>query len=232
MQYAHDNDYLKKEKAPVRNFTLPPMNYKLLESMRIYLESRGLRHDVAMSNGWYPSMIRGEARVVIRSTSKRYPELNFWQARSMVDASELRYDSPKGNRADALGIVRGASSHRFCLVVTEGPMDALAAAAIPGMDGVCTFGKNPSALQLEHLSHLTQQYSFVILVPDSDSPEFVGIIINALSYHPHVDVLMLEQFKDLASVPSDKREDLMNAIVSSNVVDDGTTFAKGEVNTW
>jgi hypothetical protein len=213
MNYAHDQHYKKHEHSPVKAFVLPPVVTEYGEAMQTYLKSRHLSFDIAKANGWYPAHVRGEPRVIIRSVSNGFPGLGFWQGRSMLADSQLRYDSPKGNRSDALGLVQGETYHPVTLVVTEGPMDALAAAGIPGCDGVCTFGAKPCKVQLEHLDLLGQKYHWIVVVPDKDEPAFAGRIILGMPNNKYIGIGELHSTKDLCMLEEEQRRTVVRKIV-------------------
>jgi len=212
MHYPHDQDYQKQVKAPAKPFVLPLLCVEQSQAMEAYLTGRNLDFGIAKDNGWYPTVHRREPGVVIRSISRSLPGLGFYQVRFFSESFYLRYDSPKGNRLDALGVVKGRGSSKT-LVVCEGPMDALAAAGVPGCDGVCTFGANPSQAQLDHLDHVTRDYPSVIICPDKDAPEFAGKVVLACPNVKRIGMMEAENVKDFAKLCPEGRRLLVKAML-------------------
>lgn len=174
---------------------LPPMAISRLDDMRAHLEQRGLSYPLARKNGWYPSEQAGDAhpRIVVPATSGN-PNNRFWQARLMVSANAPRWQSPHAVRDDAITLVwpetRPAPS-----IITEGPMDALAAAML-GYCGLGLLGITPPDAALQLVATLASRPAYLILDLDAldESPRLVrrlidvGVHTTALSTYPYKDL--------------------------------------------
>ena len=124
-----------KEHVPPEPMPLKAVYWYSLQDS--YLLSRNLDYNVARYNQWYPTDLKGP-RVVIPCTQ------GFWQARAMEE-DEPRYLSSRGSRNGAFCVVWPLITEVIDRVlppptlIVEGPMDALAAAAL-GAVGIASLG--------------------------------------------------------------------------------------------
>ncbi len=204
MYYQHERNE-RKPQGPL-NQTWPTMstNGRDADAMRRYLEARHLDVELAEHNGWYPSRNANDEylRIVIPALTKT-PEHIYWQARAIDPKAFIRYQSPKGPRADALIVIAACKGEvsKFCVVV-EGPMDGLAAAAL-GYDAIVTMGIAPPDSTIKQLEvYLEKRPTLVVF--DSE-PEATYCAIH-LSMHLCGDgikarVASLHTYNDLAKCP-------------------------------
>lgn len=177
----------------------------LLAAQDAYLSRRGLDPSTARFNGWYPSRNAGDsaARIVIPASP---PELGFWQARAIDPAEPKRYQSPHSPRENAVIVVwppRGART----LVLCEGPMDALAAAAL-GYLGVALMGNMPPSSCFDYIA---QQWPGreVLVAPDKDAPDAGARWLADLTAREMNARLILLPAKDLASLDVSARKEAL-----------------------
>lgn len=133
-------------------------------AMSQYLSERGLSYMTARSNGW-TMCDRNGRRVYIPARSLIEGHV-YWQARG-IDGQELRYDSPRGPRRDALVVVESGYTPKV-LGVVEGPMDALAVGEIPGCTGIALMGISPSEETIQHLLTYVKAYAIILFIADRD----------------------------------------------------------------
>lgn len=142
-----------------------------------YLRKRGLEPAIAGANGWYQSAaIDGSYRLVIPCTSSD-PDNRYWQARSMTGV-EPRYESPHGvSRGDALCLVWPYSyaGPPLTVIITEGPMDALAAAGETAL-GVALMGNTPPGACDGFLAEIARGRR-VIAIEDLDAPGTISAVL-------------------------------------------------------
>src|SRR5574338_1697990 len=117
----------RKNNGVITHVPMPVQHNQYGKDMYEYLESRDLSFDLAEANGWYPTWHRGPRIVIPCINSANF---NYWQARAMYE-HPIRYDSPAIPRKDSIVFLWPKENHRLggsTAVITEGPMDALAAA--------------------------------------------------------------------------------------------------------
>lgn len=206
MDYLHE----KKDTGPFRPAKFPPPRPDLAKYSAEYLASRELSAELAAENGWYTSEWRGVPVIVIPAWTSYGAA--WFQVRATVP-TDWRYDSPKGSRGDALGLVwptcyGGAGESG--IVVVEGPMDALAVAEV-GLLGIAMLGKNPSASQLERLGfYLSRIFAKrVLVVPDRDGLELVEKVLTVAPSNVVVRVLV-PPVKDFAAMSRKERGAFLN----------------------
>lgn len=208
MEYAHEK---REPKKKLRSYPVPKVTEGLWGDMYDYLFERNLDPNLAELNGWYPterSVTRElHDRIVIPATRTDGGPA-YWQAREMFQASKLRYQSPPIDRGDSLVIVypetkdkNSLQRKRNVLVVVEGPMDALAAAAC-GVVGIAVMGNNPKREALDHLLRWHCGSIATLVVADSDSVGEAGQLAGFLSScgERPARVVTVSPTKDLAKV--------------------------------
>mgnify|MGYP003402312335 FL=1 len=225
MNYAHDRVELKRQYRKTELNTRWPVgstDKPDLDDMRDYLYERGLSHELARGNGWYPSWDAGDdyLRIVIPALSSEVGHA-YWQARAINPRAFIRYQSPKGPRHDALVRITPENRtyrpdqrqyHRVA-VITEGPMDALAAAQC-GVFGYGLMGATPSTIVLDRLvSFLKNEYEYIFVMPDRDAvKEGIDILYRLAVEMMPVKLIRLEQWtdkKDFASLPIATRRTIL-----------------------
>lgn len=194
-------------------------------AMRNYLTQRGLSYDLAVANGWYPSLDAGDGftRIVIPARTS-IPEHAYWQARAVAGFVKRRYQSPSGPRHDALvridpvQRIDGRPVHakeydwNRVAVVVEGPMDALAVAEC-GAVGYALMGATPSGVVIDRLLKLMRdaqpKYDMVFVMPDRDAEkEGIDILYRIAVEMLPVKLLRLYEWtaeKDFAKLPLSQR---------------------------
>ena len=133
----------------------------------------------------------------------------YWQARTMMDGTELRYQSPPNGRGDAVVVVwpdRLTSDTQR--VVVEGPFDALAAAH-HGAVGIALMGAAPPDVVWDHIARLCKGYP-ILVVGDRDTP---GVVVDWLTKLANYGLVararMPYPYKDLAEMDREAREELL-----------------------
>lgn len=208
MFYDHERKE-RTEKYSGPRPTFPPVCEKYFKKMQTYLESRRLDYNLARVNGWYPCTwdFGHEIRIVIPCTNSR--QLPYWQARA-IDNSEPRYRSPAATREDSIVLV-WPREYANGSVIVEGPMDALAAAAM-GYVGIGLMGNEPSDTVLNFVANTIKVGDFtpVYIVPDLDHLEMGTSLLQRfiLNYEIGVSVKLPGQ-KDLADMNLKEREKLL-----------------------
>jgi hypothetical protein len=209
MYYEHD---WKEEYTPApkeAKATWPPVNPDLWPDFMQYFKWRGLNAELARLNGWYPSSRAGDRwpRVVI--PCERLDNEVYWQARAMFKFVEIRYQSPKIRREDAIVVVNEVDRSTKVVVIAEGPFDALAAGEVSGVVGIGLMGNAPPDLVLNHaLSIVTKFDGFVLLIPDRDNiAAFAPLLPLFAAYQ--VRLVPLIEYGDLAEIPYIKRAKLI-----------------------
>jgi len=179
-----------------------------LNEVRKYLSNRGLDDTLALSNGWYASRNAGDAelRVVIPCLSAELSN-RFWQGRRLIDSKDrfpLRYTSPTHvRRGDALAVVQSSNKEPKGTVLVEGPMDALAAAAM-GFLGIGWMGTDPGDEPIALARRLIIPNHPVYVVSDKDA---VAAAVRIWSHFVGAFLINPYPFKDLASMPEHDRKD-------------------------
>lgn len=195
-------------KPPPKPFCkeLPPINPNLWPLFGNYIRGRGLDPELAIQNGWYPSTEAGDdaPRVVIPALARGADLNRFWQARLMTGEPYRRYESPHGcRRGDALVVTRSLYGAIFLgNCITEGPMDALAAAEV-GFWGIAMLGTNPPPEATEHMLYLVVGGNAPTVVVSDE-----GAIDVALKWWggiPGSLILTTYPYKDLAEMPREER---------------------------
>lgn len=178
----------------------PPFFPEYNSLMNAYLTTRELSYPIAISNGWYPTSDSNIPRIVIPCTNSK--NSCYYQARAMID-SNLRYKSPNTSREDSIVWLWGQPGDNRC-VITEGPMDALAAAEICGY-AIAVMGSKPPSEVFIFIKNLLNLIGCceLIIVPDLDNLEFGALIMSQLAVDIPVKIV-LPLAKDLAAT---KRKD-------------------------
>ena len=153
--YQHERECQAEVPRRAFNQDLPACSSTWMPDMRKYLSERHLSMEVALANGWYPSVDAGDKQIRIVIPATATPPNVFWQARLIDGQAHLgvslpikRYQSPHAPRGDAIIAVwpttPGAASLAPCgaVVLVEGPMCALAAAEL-GFTGIALMGNSP-----------------------------------------------------------------------------------------
>ena len=193
---------------------LPKLNSKLWDQMDFYLTHRELSCPTAKFNSWYPSTNAGDdyQRIVMPATNSK--GWAYWQARLMETATPeiKRYQSPAVPREDSVIIVwPEKSDHMPVLVLTEGPMDALAAATC-GVPGIAVMGLHPSDMAIQFIkTKLANYVQHITFFADRDAlPEAVQLSRRMAQQGLVISVSTPTPYKDLAAMPLQKRTDVLN----------------------
>lgn len=176
---------------------MPRLAPELRERQDAYLDRRGLDLWTARFNGWYPSRSAGDSadRIVIPASP---PGLGFWQARAMDPAEPKRYQSPRGPRENAVVVVYSLRAMVKRLVIVEGPMDALAAAAV-GATGIALMGNTPPSACFDYIAKKWPGAE-TLVVPDSDARDAGARWLGELTAREMNARLVLIPGNDLASL--------------------------------
>lgn len=201
-------DWKHRDATPGKPFSagLPPGNHALHEAAAEYLRRRRLDYPLALRNGWYPSDRAGDSlpRLVIPASSTSI-ENKYWQARALVD-TQLRYQSPHGvRRGDAVVIVWPRNDEIGHAAITEGPMDALAAAG-EGVLGIALMGKNPPEEVLHYVTSLTGSFVTAIIADIDALSEAAELLRRLIIYNRYTRVISTYPYHDLADVPPKMRQ--------------------------
>ncbi len=206
--YPHEKSK-KVKQLPVGVTTLPQQarSSGAWPGMVDYLAARGLSLDIAVDNGWYPSMSAGDSylRIVMPATNtKGYV---YWQARAIDPSVEKRYQSPAYASSDSIIIVWPTGQFPRRAVLVEGPMDALAAAGC-GHVGIAVMGKSPQPEVYDHIASLFKSYTFQV-VPDADDLLAGTEMCANLITRGIRTSLVLGTAKDLAAASREDREAIL-----------------------
>jgi hypothetical protein len=202
---ANDYDHERKERkndGEIQYIIMPkPMpSYQAL--MYSYLQERDLDYELAMANGWYATVSRGPRIVIPCINSARF---NYWQARAMQD-HPIRYDSPPIARKDSIVFLwPKVRKPAGVVIITEGPMDALAGAEFA--PAIALMGGCPSQEVLDFVEEKTNELGLDkwVIVPDNDN---LCMIETFLKHDKGLQVVM-PIGKDLAGMPRWERQKLL-----------------------
>ena len=196
----------------------PEESRRLLPAMRAYLHGRRLSYTTAQGNYWYATTEIKEAdptpRIVI-------PCINpfgrpYWQGRAMLSSHELRYRSAKGGRFQSIVIAWPSFTHSDWMegpmVLTEGPMDALAAASF-GYLGISTMGALFSEYALRWVTEHVASNIPMIVIPDVDCTDFGTTVIKVMAAAGRKCVMRVsEEGDDLAAASNKERRHLLRRV--------------------
>lgn len=217
MIYQHEIKEAKREPNTGIISEPPPVPFLSQEdpspwqTMRDYLDTRGISFANARYNGCYPILRKG-LRMYIPAVT-RIEGHHYWQARSL-DGNQLRYDSPFGPRRDALVVAKNLARVRdlASVAVVEGPLDALAVSEVEGFVGIGLMGIRPNEEALVHLlSHLDfQKPRVILLIADRDSVGEMAKIQGWLAMRGYPSELRVPQgFKDVCEGTVEQRKELL-----------------------
>lgn len=213
MKYDHERKE-RQENRPRAGARMPELDPSLWGMMETYLSSRGLDYPTAKFNGWYPSSCAGDNYERVVMPAKNSKGLAYWQARAMIKGSEPRYQSPSVPRGDSvITLWPIAKDWMPFLVITEGPMDALAAAS-SGLRAVALMGTSPTEETLDTLVSLSED-SFVTYFADRDAIEdAIQLIQSLMKRGIRSTISDPTPYKDLAAIPKKKRDDILKHYIN------------------
>ena len=206
--YAHEAVRPRPPRAlPERiGYQLPVADASQWAAMTNYLVGRGLSHQLASANDWYPSTSAGDAfpRVVIPAHGNL--TTGFWQARAMAPV-EPRWQSPHGPRGDAVVVVfpRAVAGPA---VVVEGPMCALAAAEM-GCYAIALLGATPPYVAMAYVIERLLGFASIVVVADRDRPDLAARWVAPLSNAGPTRLVVPTLAKDLAEHTPEQRRSLL-----------------------
>jgi len=197
----------RKDGGEIQHVVMPPRDLKQSGLMFAYLTDRELDYELAISNGWYPTVSRGPRVVIPCINSAKF---NYWQARAMLD-HPLRYDSPAIPRKDSIVFLwpkKGQITTGDSVVITEGPMDALAAAEFH--PAIALMGGSPSQEVMSFVEKKTEELGLSqwVIVPDNDNREMLDFFLQ----HEAALTVAIPSGKDLAGMPRWEREKLLGRL--------------------
>ena len=220
--YNHETPTYEK---PFRSISapLPVKVHDLWFAFHDYLTQRGLDSKLADENAWYPSCRAGDShgRIVIpcsTSSGKVY-----WQARAINTSVTPRYQSPYTSREDAIvlvfpnkGTYDALQGYTRKVIITEGPLDALAVAG-EGYTGVGLMGNKPPKIVLQRLVRMfkdSEQELF--LFADSDAlGEMSQVMIKLSKDGLRIKLISAPGHKDAASIPMPQRKKILEKLTIS-----------------
>jgi len=205
----------RREPREIQHVVMPPKDIRQSALMYSYLSERDLDYELAISNGWYPTVARGPRVVIPCINSAKF---NYWQARAMLD-HPLRYDSPPIPRKDSIVFLWPREADTLAwheknhstggsVVITEGPMDALAAAEF--MPAIALMGGAPSQEVISFIEKKTCELGLYqwVLVPDNDNTALVDSFLQ----HDAGLKVVIPAGKDLAGMPAWERRKLLGKL--------------------
>ena len=170
-----------------------------------YLIGRELDPLLARVNGWYPAVYKQAPRIVIPCSNKA--GVPYFQARDVSGKATLRYESPPASRDDSIVIVWPLEAAKGT-VILEGPMCALAAAALHYV-GIAVMGNRPSRDVLSHIASLVRAFQPVQVVPDADMADLGVAMVSWLGQEGISCLLRLPPKKDLAEMEPKERKSFL-----------------------
>lgn len=193
---------------------MPQLNPDLWPMMQTYLKSRELDFECAKANLWYPSSTAGDGvnRIVMPATNLR--GCAYWQARAM-GKEEPRYQSPSVPRSDSVIQVYPLNTDWLpMLIISEGPMDALAAAT-HGIRAIALMGLSPTDDTLATVKTFMEDVKHTMFFADRDAlPETVELLRRCLKLNIHFTISSPEPYKDLAAIPKSKRNSILQMFLA------------------
>src|SRR5690349_16580226 len=195
----------RREPREIQHVVMPPRDLRQSALMYCYLSDRDLDYELAVANGWYPTVAKGPRVVIPCINSAKF---NYWQARALID-HPLRYDSPAIPRKDSIVFLwprKGCECKS--VIITEGPMDALAAAE--WHPAIALMGGSPSKEVMSFVEKKTCELGLYqwVLVPDNDN---TAIVESFLQHDAGLQVA-IPSGKDLAGMPRWEREKLLGRL--------------------
>ena len=182
----------------------------ILAPVTRYFEQRGVSWELAQQNGWYPTdAVDCYRRVVIPAVTHKAGH-KYWQARDVTGKANIRYQSPRGPRHEALVRMTPLCTPKG-IVIVEGPFDALAAAG-EGYYGIALMGMLPSQATLYHLALLVEELPVVVALDRDSTNEALRITTWLASQKLNVRTARLPgPEKDLAACLPQRRRALLKA---------------------
>ena len=214
MSWTRDDEI--RENPPGKPFCshYPTCSQRLWPKFDKYLQARGLDHELARQNFWFPSRtVDGYDRLVVPGTSDQPGNL-YWQARYIgTEQGVRRWDSPHGiSRGRSVCVVwpRPSKTIKGRSVVVEGPMDALAAAGA-GYVAVALMGVNPSTDVLDLTSKLIRG-TFTLVVMDMGAEKAMSENMAELTQRgTQAKLVNPYPSKDLAAMPKEARGEFLRS---------------------
>jgi len=201
------NDFSSKPEPYPKEIT------RLIPAMKAYLAHRNLDYNLAKDNMWYPTDKVKELDPVVRIVIPCTNTYNrpYWQARAIL-SHKLRYRSAKGGRFGSIVIVWPKDLFVVgdkCVVLVEGPMDALAAAML-GHLAVATMGATFSKYALKYIFKKITKAATILVIPDLDCPEFGTSAVQYIAKHGYSGVIRMPVGKsDFAAMSLKLRKELL-----------------------
>ena len=193
----------------------PEKNSQYIPVMKAYLRRRRLSYSTAKDNCWYSTDSIKEKdptpRIVIPCVNPAGRP--YWQGRAMME-HELRYRSAQGGRFQSIVVVWPSYIiiSQKAVVITEGPMDALAAAGM-GYFSIATMGALFSEYALDYLFKNVALDIPVIVIPDVDCPDFGISMVKLLAGVERRCVMRVsEEGDDLAAASDKERKHLLRSV--------------------
>lgn len=183
-------------------------------AVQTYLAYRSLSFELAEDNGWYPSRNAQDywLRVVIPAQTRERSHV-YWQARAVSPEAKIRYQSPSGPRLDAIIQVNPSGGIEPVSVITEGPMDALAA-AMCGYRAFALMGITPPGSTLDFLKTKLHGRPALIVFDNEAYAKTQGIrtCVELASRGIRARPCPVDGAKDLAAMSIDKRRSFLDTL--------------------